>query len=380
LEAYIRKEVPLKMKNRWLLLDEENIESPALIYYKDIIASNTDLAIKIAGGTGRLWPHVKTHKMRQLVGYLMRQGIERFKCATVAEAEMLARCGVKHILIAYPLVGPNIARFAGLLSEFGGVSSFWAIGDDVDQLALLGRSNLESGHEIKVLADVNVGMNRTGVELKKLKEFCMKCRELPGISLQGLHCYDGHLTAGGNDERFILVREKVEEVCSVRDAVAEAGQPLPVMVMGGTPTFTCHAKLHNFYLSPGTLFVHDYGYKTKFPDLEFTPGAALLTRVVSHPAEGLFTIDLGSKAISADQHGAPGALVDLPDAEPAGQSEEHWVFRMKRGDAPPTGTVLYVLPRHICPTNALYPFAYVAENGRITDRWEITARDRKIEF
>ena len=64
------------------------------------------------------------------------------------------------------------------------------------------------------------------------------------------------------------------------------------------------------------------------------------------------------------------------------QSEEHWVFEMNPGneERPAIGTVFYVIPTHICPTSALYPSALVAENGRITGEWPVTARNRRLTY
>jgi D-serine deaminase-like pyridoxal phosphate-dependent protein len=100
--------------------------------------------------------------------------------------------------------------------------------------------------------------------------------------------------------------------------------------------------------------------------------------VVSHPAKDLFTLDCGYKAIAADPVGDRGIIADLPTAQPFAHSEEHWVFRMDKGEVPPISTVLYVLPTHICPTTALYPGAYVAKEGRLVNYWEVTARNRRI--
>ena len=99
---------------------EENIASPSLVYYRDLIEENTDKAITVAGGAGRLWPHVKTHKMASLVLMQMERGISRFKCATMAEAEMCAREGAPTVLVAYPLVGPAIERFFSLRARYAG--------------------------------------------------------------------------------------------------------------------------------------------------------------------------------------------------------------------------------------------------------------------
>ena len=47
---------------------------------------------------------------------------------------------------------------------------------------------------------------------------------------------------------------------------------------------------------------------------------------------------------------------------------------------PGIGSVLYVIPTHICPTSALYPEALVALDAQIVDIWEVTARNRKLSI
>ena len=44
----------------------------------------------------------------------MKHGISKFKCATISEAEMVARCGANDILLAMQPVGPIIERFFSL--------------------------------------------------------------------------------------------------------------------------------------------------------------------------------------------------------------------------------------------------------------------------
>jgi D-serine deaminase-like pyridoxal phosphate-dependent protein len=119
----------------------------------------------------------------------------------------------------------------------------------------------------------------------------------------------------------------------------------------------------------------------KYKDLCFTPGAAILTRVVSRPQKDLFTLDLGYKAISPDQEDR-GIIAGLSTAKSVGQSEEHWVFRMSDPsiEGPSIGTVLYVIPAHICPTSALYPGVYVVRDHKLVNYWEINARNRKISI
>src|SRR5438876_9665188 len=88
----------------------EQIPSPSLLVYRDRVEENIRRMIARAGGTGRLRPHVKTHKMAEVGRLHLLAGITRFKCATIAEAEMLGRCEAPDVLLAYQPVGPNMRR------------------------------------------------------------------------------------------------------------------------------------------------------------------------------------------------------------------------------------------------------------------------------
>lgn len=363
------------------LQNEEGIPSPALIFYKDIIEKNIKSAIHMAGGADRLWPHMKTHKCREVIKMQMAQGISRFKCATIAEAEMTAQCKPDAVLLAYPLVGPNIGRFLALTKKYPGVA-FYAIGDDLNQLTLLSEAALDQNTRVSVLLDMNLGMNRTGVSCDQADALYRKAYKLEGLACKGLHCYDGQRSEA-YDLRVQKVEESLQPIHALVDGLQKDGLDCSVLVMGGTPSFPCHAAYTDVYLSPGTLILMDAGYQKKYPDLNFMPGAAVMTRVVSHPGDGIFTIDLGYKGISSDPAGSRGVLRNVPDAEVLFQSEEHWTWQMKPGyedKRPQIGSVLYVLPTHICPTVALYAYAFVAGSGRVMDKWEIAGRDRCINL
>lgn len=369
-------------ENRYALDHTENRISPCLIYYREIIVENIKKAIAIAGGADRLWPHVKTHKSADMVKLQMDFGITRFKCATIAEAEMLADVGAQHILLAYPLVGPNIERYLRLAQAYP-KSIFYAIGDNDAQLAKLATAADAMHTEMHVLIDVNMGMNRTGVPLTAAQALYEKCAMLKGIKMAGMHCYDGN----HNNRDFILRNEAVKTtdqlVAEIQIALQTKKIPCELLIMGGTPSFPCHACNTTWYLSPGTAFVSDMGYYNNLPDLDFVPGAAILTRVISHPAEGMFTLDLGYKGIASDPQGMRGTIVGLECAKQCFQSEEHWVFMLEEQDKdklPAIGTVFYVIPTHICPTTALYPDIAVAENHKIIAQWPVTARNRKITY
>lgn len=358
---------------------EERIPSPALIYYKDAIIKNTEIAVEEAGDAGHLWPHVKSHKMAEVLKLQVQMGIKRFKCATIAEASEAARAGGEHILLAYPLVGPNQERFLELMKRWP-ERTFYAIGDDRQQVKLLAAKAKAQGLTVNLCVDVNTGMNRTGVDFGRLLEFCRELMEVRGLKLAGFHCYDGNRHEKELADRDEKVKETVKEIQAVLENLNGKKDGL-FLIMGGSPTFPCYVeemKDANVFYSPGTIFIYDVGYQEQFPDLPYEPAAAVLARVVSHPAEGYFTIDCGYKAVSAEQI-RPGVLVGVPHAGPAFQSEEHWTFEMEKGyeqERPAIGQILYVMPWHICPTTALYDEVVVVSGGKMEGTWQVSARNR----
>lgn len=369
----------MKLQN-YHIEGEENIISPAMIYYRDAIVENTKRTIELAHGVDRLWYHVKTHKCRELVRMQIELGFTHFMCATIAEAEMTASAGADHVLVAYALVGPNIQRFINLTIGMP-QTQFWALGDDLETLRLLSNAAKEKGLTIPVLLDVNVGQDRTGVPLARVPDYYAACAQLPNLKMRGLHCYDGHNHQVDVDERQEAVNKMDASIERVRQEIVTRGLVCDTIIVGGTPSFPCHAKASNYFLSPGTSFVMDARYGKDAPDLSLWEAGAIMTRVVSHPAPNTFTLDLGSKGISCDQP-VRGELVGV-NAKAMFQSEEHWLWQMEEGhedERPAIGDILYVIPSHICPSTVLYPSILVAEDGKLVDEWETVARVRRLTY
>ena len=365
------------------ILNKEEIVSPALIYYKSAIKHNIEKMISIAGSSSCLWTHVKTHKTKEIVAMQMDMGITKFKCATIAETEMVADLEAKEIILSYPLVGPNIKRFVEL-SKCYERSKIYAIGDDISQIQKLSECAVKNSLKIPFLLDVNMGLDRTGVKMDCLYEMYKRVAQLSGVRICGLHCYDGGRHENDYEERLSAVKHWDDQIFNIKRRLTDEGYRCDFAVLGGTPSFPCHAEqTKSDYFSPGTSILFDAGYEKNFPDLPFYLAAVVMTRVISHPAPGLFTLDLGYKGIASDPKGARGKIVGLKDYEELFQNEEHWVFKMNKGfenDRPYIGEVLYVIPTHICPTSALYQSALVADKHMIIDEWLIAARNRKIKF
>ncbi len=364
----------------YALRDPSELLSPGVLVYRNLVRQNLQGMIAMARGADRLRPHVKTHKMAEIVRMAESMGIRKHKVATLAEAEMVAAAGGADVLVSYPLIGPNLKRFTNLVRGYRN-TIFRATVDDPDSARALSAAVAGLDRPVPVLVDLEIGMGRTGIEPgESAAELYALVDRLPNLVADGLHAYDGQIHDTDVAERRKVTQVGIERVLALRDRILKLGMAVPRLVLGGTPTFPIHAELDvpGVECSPGTTVLHDDSYSSRYPDLNFTPAALLLTRVVSHPRPGRLCLDLGHKAVAADPSGPRARFLDIDDARPVMHSEEHLVIETPQADRFPIGTAMLAIPTHICPTVALHRRAYVIEDGAVVGQWEVTARDRVL--
>ncbi len=367
------------MNTLYRIEDTSEIITPALVVFREVLEDNLDKMMAIAGDVSRLRPHCKTHKMREVVEIQLARGITKHKCATFPEAEMLAGAGVQDILLAYHLVGPNIGRAVRFAGKYPDVT-FSVIADHTGPTAALAASMAEAGRSIQVLLDVDTGQHRTGLPLgERAEQLYRQIVETKGIEPGGLHVYDGHQHQKSRVQRAAAIDLEWNKVIAFRDELLARDWPVPRIVAGGTASFPVYAAKDDptIEMSPGTCLFQDTGYAEHFPDLQFTPAALLLTRVISRPTADRLTLDLGYKAVAADPpEGKRLFFPKLPDAAQVLQNEEHLVLETSRAEEFSPGDELLAIPTHICPSVALHKQVFVIADGRLTARWDVAARDR----
>ncbi len=366
----------------YAIRDTASVFSPGLLFYKEIIVRNIARLVEVAGSAERLRPHVKTHKTREIVRLEQGAGVRKHKCATPAEAEMLADCGVTDVLLAYPVVGPNCERLARLARRFP-ACRFAVTADHPKAVRALSEAVAGAGAEVDVLLDLDVGQQRTGVPAgEEAVRLYQSVSRLPGLRPGGIHAYDGHNHQCDPAARGRAAQDLVAVVQGVRGTLEGLGLPVPRIVVGGTPTFPFYARqeVPGLECSPGTCVLHDQGYGKRFPDLAgFAPAALLLTRVVSRPTPRRVTFDLGTKAVASDPPaGERLQLLGVGDYRAVLHNEEHLVIETSEAERFQPGDTALAVPTHICPTCALHRFATVIEDGRAAGQWEIAARDRVL--
>jgi len=352
------------MSDDFQIHDTAELISPSLVVFHERLVANLEEMIRIAGGPEKLCPHCKTHKTREIVEMQVRLGINYHKCATIAEAEMLAEVGVHEVLIAYQMVGPNLKRFRQLVDKFPSTRFATLI------------DNPASANALEAIMDGsqhNAGVGPRAIEL------CEMLLSMDKIEIDGLHWYDGHNRQTDEYERKIAVDTGWNQFIKFRDQLLMSGLPVKRIVAAGSGSFPILAEKSepNLILSPGTTTYWDADLHERFPEMNFKPALGILTRVISANRRGHVTLDVGHKSCAADQPAGKRLFFPtIPDAKELLQSEEHLVIETKAELK--LGDTVVAIPRHACPASAVHKFAYVIKEANLAETWNIAARDRML--
>lgn len=369
------------MEKPWYWIENtEKLDTPALVIYPERVKQNIAVLISMVDNVTRLRPHIKTCKAIEPVLLMQEAGIKKFKCATIAEAEMLGIAKVSDVLLAYQPVGSNIRRFLELIIKYP-ETVFSCVVDNQLSAQKLNDAAKDETLEINIYIDLNVGMNRTGIMFDaavNLYEFCALKEALKPL---GLHAYDGHIHDPDLQTRKEQWHTSFIQVKTVQQKMIEKGFPEPVIVAGGTPTFPFYAEQKDVECSPGTFIYWDEGYQKHFAEQPFLPAALLVTRVISQPDQTKICLDAGHKSVASESDlNHRITFLNAPDLKLIGHSEEHLVAETGENHTYQVGDILYGLPYHICPTVALHQFAIIINNHQIAGKWETIARSRKISI
>jgi D-threonine aldolase len=351
------------------------LDSPALIVFPEIVKNNIKKAIEIIGDVNRLRPHIKTHKTAEVIKLCQAQGIEKYKCATIAEAELLGICEAKDVLLAYQPVGPKAFRLKIIIEKYP-KTHFACLVDSAEMAEFYS----ENRFDFDLYIDLNIGQNRTGIFPENALELAKKIKKLPFINFKGIHAYDGHIYTKDLPQRKIETDICFEKVEKLKEKLAEIGYENINIIAGGSPTFTIHAARPVVECSPGTFVFWDKGYLDICTEQSLEPAIQVVTRIISMPSPTKICTDLGHKSIAAEN--SLERRVFFPNAQElkfVSQSEEHLVLETIENHSYKIGDILFGIPIHICPTVALYERLYVVEKEQITgEEWKVLARDRNI--
>jgi len=351
----------------------EDLQTPTLLIHLDRVRHNLATMSRWLGGRIDRWrPHVKTCKVPEVLALLLQAGVRKFKCATTREAEVLLAVADKtggapiDVLFAMAQHGSNLERVEALAATHSR-HRFAVLTEDAEHAATLGEAGL------RCFVDLDPGYHRTGIPMPEFDRIAAVVAAA-GKNLAGLHCYDGHLHDGTMADRTQKAHAIYAEFTALAQRLAVRGE----LVTSGTPTFPAALSFPGFAgfdhtISPGTVVYWD-ARSDRLGIPGFQCAVEVQARVISRPTADRFTLDAGSKALDA--------AAGNPCAEPLGDwsaialtpSEEHLPMRTAGGPAPPLGTLIRLVPRHVCPTVNLADEAVLLDHERIVAIVPVRAR------
>jgi D-serine deaminase-like pyridoxal phosphate-dependent protein len=368
--------------SRYKVSGIEDVMTPALGVYPEIISSNIERTLELLGGDPDRWRvHIKTAKLGYTIGMMVERGIHNFKCATTLELLVACQCGAADVLLAYPTMGANARRVREIAEQFPAMR-ITVLAENEEQVRQW------RGSRLGIFLDINPGMNRTGLVQSRGEEIVglVGTIRADGLEFRGLHYYDGQHRAPDERERTTAAHAGYDRLLEVVKEIERSGVRVPEVITAGTTTFPCSLSYEGFRagefihrISPGTIVYSDASSLAVLPEeYGYRPAVLVLTRVVSHPRAGIVTCDAGHKTVSADA-GVPTCVVlGHPELTPLSPSEEHLPLEVEGGaDGPMVGEALYLLPRHVCPTVNNFDDALLVRNGAIESVEEVSARGRE---
>jgi D-serine deaminase-like pyridoxal phosphate-dependent protein len=330
-----------------------------------------DVAERAAVSGVALRPHVKTHKCVEIARLQLDAGAVGITVATVGEAETFARQGLEDIFIAYPLWLDDMS--ARRLHDLLPTTTLTLGLDSEEGAARAGMLLSNPGDRMRFLVEVDCGQHRSGVlpgNAGRVAEVAARC----GLDVRGAFTFPGHSYAP--DHVLGAAKDESEALAVAVESLRGVGIEPEVVSGGSTPSLAGADTELLTELRPGVYVFGDaqqWELGTMPPDC-----IALVCRstVVSH-AGGRLVLDAGSKALGADR--APyatgwGRLPEHPDARIVLLAEHHAVVDLGSDQPlPPLGSVVDVVPNHVCNAVNLHEDLYVDDNGELRP-WPVAAR------
>ncbi len=357
------------------------LDTPALLIDLDKMEANIEaMANYFSTVNAELRPHVKTHKTPIIAHKQIAAGAIGATCAKLGEAEAVIHAGIRDVLIANQIVGAQkIARLINLAKH----SEIMVAADNLENVQAISEAAAAKDATVRMLVEVNIGMNRCGVEPgKPALELAEQIRRSPNLVFEGLMGYEGHTVAKPKrSERDAAAREAMQRLVDTKYYLEKHGVEVAIMSGGGTGTFDITGSIPEMTeIQAGSYVLMDSTYRNvEGVGENFKCALSVLATVVSRPHPNRMIVDTGLKVL-AKEFGVPQP-VGLTGVEMSGLSEEHGTLKTV-GQGPDEsialkpGDKLEILPTHCCTTVNLHDRYYGIRNGIVESAWDIAARGK----
>src|SRR2546427_9977372 len=214
-------------------MTRDDIPTPALLLDLDRFERNLRRMAAHARASGKnLRPHAKTHRCPEVARRRVSAGAPGVACAKLGEAEVMARAGVRGLLITTEVVSPAAIR--RLMQLVSAAPDTLLVVDNTDNVKTLGREAAADGVTLNVLVDIDVGNRRTGIAPgEPALALARAVVAQPSLRFRGLHGYGGHCAhVIGWEARREASRTALKPLMETRELIERAGLPVG-MVAGG---------------------------------------------------------------------------------------------------------------------------------------------------
>lgn len=363
-------------------MHRDEIPTPALLLDLDRFERNLSrMATHVRAAGKQLRPHAKTHRCPEIARRQVAAGALGVACAKLGEAEVMAKAGVRGLLITTEVVPPgSIQRLMALVRE---APDTLLVVDHPDNVRALGQAAAAAGVTLNVLVDVHVGARRTGTEpgdpAVALGRLVMEQR---GLRLRGLQGYAGQCAhVMGWAARREASHAAMAPLMDTRARFEKAGLPVEIVAGGSTGTYNIDLELAGLTeLQAGSYCVMDLDYRQiggrgGAAMTDFEMAITVVATVVSVAADRAM-VDAGLKAFSTDKPFPPEA-VERPGVAYGFAGDEHGRLSLTDPSrSPKLGERIEFFPPHCDPTFNLYDRVHVVRGTTVEAVWDIAARGR----
>jgi D-serine deaminase-like pyridoxal phosphate-dependent protein len=354
----------------------EALDTPALLVDLDLLEGNISrMARTIIREAGVGWrPHVKGIKTPAIAHLLLEAGALGLTCAKLGEAEVMAQAGIRDLLIANQIVGDQkIARLVNLCRH----ADVAVAVDSLENAQVLGRAAVAKGVELRVVIEVDTGMQRAGVEPGAATlSLARRLATLEGLRFCGLMTWESPaLRVRDHGERGQLIATLLGQLADTAQACREAGLRVEIVSCGGTGTYWLSAFQPGITeIQAGGGIFNDVVY-CRHLGLDHPFALTVLSTVTSRPTPTRIVCDAGKKTMSGDS--ALPEPLGLPPVQSLTLSAEHGKLELAApSPAPRLGDKIEFIPGCVDTTVVLHDELCGIRNGVVETIWPLLARGR----
>ncbi|MFI6851613.1 alanine racemase [Streptomyces sp. NPDC050416] len=352
----------------------ERVDTPVPIVLIDVMQRNIDRMQGFAAEHDvRVRPHVKTHKCVEIGRLQIEAGAVGITAGTVGEAEVFAAAGFADVFLAYPVwpAGTKGKRIRSLAAT----TRLRVGADNVAAIEALADAMGDEPERLEIVVEVDCGAGRSGAPPEAAGDLALAARKR-GLVPVGVYTYPGH-GSSGPDVRALAARDQEVALATAVRSFAGVGVSAEVVSAGSTPTVAFSTSSLITEIRPGEYVFCDMDNTRLGACDEDQIALFVAATVVSDRVPGQVILDVGTKALGRDGDARRGyGQIAGTKAVLSKLNEYHGFLAVPPEEQRPgVGTVLPMVPNHVCPVvNNFEELLVTDSQGTMPRWWPVAAR------